>query len=225
MGTDHVASDTSNVELNEDSEFLAMRQVYASLVPLSPESRARVVEYVSSRLGFSWSRGTTEADLHRPTTREPAASREPQRVERQLEGSTEEDEASEDVGGVSPPGLKWMRRSNLSLAQLEPIFSVNLDEIDLIASEIPGRGKASRMANVLRLKCLAQYLATGAAKVTHDDFNEACVHYHAQDAGHFAENMRALNAEVTGSKETGYQLTPKGMTVATALVKDMIAKA
>jgi hypothetical protein len=94
-----------------------------------------------------------------------------------------------------------------------------VDEIDLIAKTVPGKGKRDKMRSVFLLKGAAAYLGTGAARVTHEQIKEACLHYDAFDVANFAVNLRSLSGEVSGTKEAGYTLTPRGLASATEMVK------
>jgi hypothetical protein len=77
------------------------------------------------------------------------------------------------------------------------------------------------MRSVFLLKGVAAYLGTGAARFTHEQMKEACLHYDAFDAGNFATNFKGLASEVSGSKDSGYALTARGLASATEMVKTM----
>ena len=114
-----------------------------------------------------------------------------------------------------------MKRSGLSADHLSKIFSIQLDEIDLVATKVPGKSKRERVQNVFRLTAIAQYLATGAARVSYEDLKEACLHYDAYDVTNHSKNLKSLGREISGSKESGYTLTATGITGATNLIKEM----
>ena len=115
-----------------------------------------------------------------------------------------------------------MKRSGLQVSSLERLFSLGGDEIDLIAESVPGKNKKDRMRSVLLLKGMAAYLATGAARFTHEQMKDACVHYDAFDAANFAVYFRSMSGEVTGGKSEGYTLTPRGIAGATEIVKALV---
>ena len=48
---------------------------------------------------------------------------------------------------------------------------------------------------------------------------EACLHYDAFDNSNFASYLKSFAAEVSGTKESGYTLTARGLTAATDLIK------
>jgi hypothetical protein len=117
-----------------------------------------------------------------------------------------------------------MARNGLQADQLSRIFSLGVDEIDLIAETVPGKSKAERVYSVALLKGAAAYLGTGAARFTHEQIKEACLHYDAYDSPNFAATLKRLASEVAGSKETGYTLTARGLASATEALKKMTQK-
>lgn len=200
-----------------DPEIAAISNVYAALKELEPESQARVLAYVAGKLKIaSPLEANQEARLDMRDT-----FNETRRDERQAERKERDDG---DLQGISPVAQKWIARNGLLPKQLSLIFSLGVDEIDLIAKTVPGKGKREKMRSVFLLKGIAAYLSTGAARFTHEQMKEACLHYDAYDANHFADNLKTLSSEISGSKDTGYVLTARGLANATEMVKDMTSK-
>lgn len=198
-----------------DEEIAAISSVYAALKELEPEAQARVLKYVAEKLKIR--------DLMQD---DDAASRqeisEATYEDRKYEGPAERrEDASEELEGISPIAKKWMARNGLEAKKLSAIFSLGVDEIDLIAKTVPGTNKHDRMRNVFLLKGVAAYIGSGAARFTHEQVKETCLHYDAWDAANFARSFKSLTSEVSGNKDTGYALTPRGLTSATELVKSM----
>lgn len=197
-----------------DPEFEAMRTVHTALSSLDPDARERVWTYVSQRLGIA-TNPPIEAPSPEGYDRTPLPRSEPEH----------NNEESGEAEGISPVALKWMRRNGIGAEQLTSIFSLGIDEIDLVADTVPGKSKRERMHNVLRLSAIAAYLASGAARVSHESLKEACLHYDAFDGPNFAKTLKSLGREVSGTKESGYTLTASGVTAATSLVKKMMSVA
>jgi hypothetical protein len=201
-----------------DPEIAAISVVYDALQHLDTSSQQRVLDYVAGKLGLALreiqpntSRAGAEASVD-------VAGAVSQRDQRQDESST----GPEDLEGISPVAIKWMRRNNLTADGLARVFSLGVDEIDLVARTVPGRNKKDRMHSVLLLKGIASYLGTGVPRVSHEQVKEACLHYDAFDTANFARNLSAFAAEVSGSKESGYTLTARGVTAATDLLRGML---
>src|ERR1700731_4194300 len=91
--------------------------------------------------------------------------------------------------GISPLARKWMTRNGLGAQSLTSLFSLGADEIDLVARTVPGKSKRERMRSVLLLKVIAAYLSNGAARVTHEQVKEACLHYDAYDSPNHAKYL------------------------------------
>lgn len=200
-----------------DPEIGAIGLVYSTLNSLDTDAQIRVIEYVAGKLGirehFESRPPERRAETPRPATEaRTAADQEPERRE----------PSSDSSSGISPVAQKWMTRSGLAAEQLSEIFSLLGDEIDLIAESVPGESKRNRMHNVILLKGIASYLASGATRVSHEQIKETCLHYDAYDSPNFAKHLKDFSAEVSGSKESGYTLTPRGIASATALLKQMM---
>lgn len=203
---------------NLDPEIVAISAVYVALKELNQESQARVVDYVSGKLGLrrSGPPNQTEDDSdkhHRENTQLTSEKRDPDEFG---------NETSEELEGISPVARKWMRRNGLNASQLTTIFSLGVDEIDLVAKTVPGgKNKKEKMRSVFLLKGVAAYLGGGAARFTHEQAKETCLHYDAYDSSNLSAYLKGMSSEVSGNKEAGYQLSARGLASATALVKQL----
>jgi hypothetical protein len=205
--------DNSNVT---DPEISAISILHNALKSLDTEAQIRVVQYVTGKLGIG-------RDLASPRSERPGDARS---TDTQRQGEPEQappsDEASADSSaGINSVAQRWMTRNGLNVEQLGRVFSVGGDEIDLIAESVPGASKRKKMHNVILLKGVAAYLGSGAARVSHQQIKETCLHYKAFDPPNFASNLKEFAAEVSGSKDSGYTLTARGLATATDLVKEM----
>ena len=200
-----------------DQEILAISTVFTALKNLESAAQNRVLDYVGKKLNLS--REYPENDTHHEAdgTPEPV----PLDVRGENNKSTSE-QAVGDLEGISPVATKWMKRNQLAANQLAFIFSLGVDEIDLVAKSVPGDSKKARMRNVTLLKGVASYLGTGASRFTHEQLKETCLHYDAYDVPNFAKYLKEFVSEITGSKDSGYSLTARGLTSATELVKEII---
>jgi len=192
-----------------EPELVAMSAVHSALKELEPDVQIRVLGWVAAKLKINWSPATEGSML--PADEEVSRA------------SITED--VEDTGGVldgvSAVARKWLARNGLDAVKLSAFFSLGGEEVDLIAKSVPGKNKKERMHCVFLLKGIAAYLGTGAARFTHEQMKEACLHYDAYDAANFAVYFRSLAGEVTGSKTSGYTLTPRGLATATEIVKNL----
>ncbi len=194
---------------NEDPEIIAISQVYAALKELDQEARSRVLNYVSGK--FNISSPVTINNFKE----EAFAKTEPAYETPSTSGVEDEFE------GISPVGKKWITRSGISQDRLMAIFSLGIDEIDLVSKTVPGSTKSQRMRNVFLLKGISAYLGTDAARFTHEQIKETCLHYNAWDGPNFANIFKTMSPDVSGAKDSGYTLTAKGISEATTLIKSM----
>lgn len=200
-------------------EVAAIGMVHAALADLDPDAQKRVLSYVAQMLRIEPTM-QTEARRYRTDTEEK---------EEHLEHSKSHDllKDTEDVGdeieGISSVAKKWMLRNGLRENQLSEIFSLGVDEIDLIAKTVPGKSLKDRMRSVVLLKGIAAYLGTGATRFTHEQIKEACLHYKAYDATNFSTYMKSIASEVSGNASSGYALTTRGMANATDVIKQIVS--
>src|SRR5262249_23362750 len=134
-----------------------------------------------------------------------------------VEAELDDDNGALD--GVSPVAKKWITRNGLNPHKLSAVFSLGVDDIDVVAKTVPGKSKRERLRSVFLLKGVAAYLSTGAARFTHEEVKETALHYDAFDAGNFAVHFKSLSSEVAGNKDGGYTLTARGLAAATDSVK------
>lgn len=196
-----------------DPEIAAITAVYSALRQLEPDAQGRVLSYVAAKLKVSYQ------ETEGATTRENAGSIVHQSQPRQ----TPEPRADEngDLDGISPIARKWLTRNGISVQGLGAIFSLGVEEIDLIAKAVPGKTKKDKLRSVFLLRGIAAYLGSGAARFTHEQVKETALHYDAFDAANFAVIFKSLAAEISGSKDAGYTLSARGLASATEMVKSM----
>lgn len=200
---------------NDTPEIDAYRTVYLALKSLDPTAQLRVLRYSAEMLGLNF-------EVPGASARPFGDHEDNQSAESAANTSVPDTQASEDVEGINAIALKWMRRSNLNPKSLQKLFSLGIDEIDLVAQSVPGTSKRERMRNVLLLKAIAAYLGTGAARVTYEQLKEASLHYSAYDSTNFAAHIKSFASEVGGTKESGYTLSARGLTAATDLIRGML---
>jgi hypothetical protein len=202
-------------KIEDTPEIDAYRAVYLALKALDSAAQLGVLRYSAEMLGLKF-------EIPSAGDRRSSDYEENQTSDSGANASISDTQTSEDVEGINAVALKWMRRSNLNPKNLQKLFSLGIDEIDLVAKSVPGNSKRERMRHVLLLKAIAAYLGTGAARVTYEQLKEAALHYSAYDATNFAAHIRSFAPDVGGTKESGYTLTARGLTAATDLIREML---
>jgi hypothetical protein len=197
-----------------EPEITAMSAVHAALKELDPQAQKRVLSWIIAKLNVEIS--TRDAISQYPNADNSSGPLNPGIAE------AEPEDTNDSPDGISPVAKKWLTRNGFESNRLSTIFSLGGDEIDLIAKAVPGKGKRERMRSVFLLKGVAAYLGTGASRFTHEQVKEASLHYDAFDATNFAVHLKSFSSDVTGNKEAGYTLTPRGLAAAAEILKGLI---
>lgn len=196
-------------------EIAAIGTVHSVLAKLEPEAQTRVLNYVAKMLRIR----PIIQDEDTSAQREEHDQEEVRDLTKREAYAGEAEPVEDEIEGISPIAKKWMVRNGLAADQLSAIFSLGVDEIDLIARKVPGKSKKEKVRSVILLKGVAAYLGTGAARFTHEQLKETCLHYDAYDATNFSKYLKRLASEVSGNKSSGYTLTSRGIANATDLIK------
>jgi hypothetical protein len=204
--------------LTIDPEITAISEVYTALRALDSDAQSRVLKYVAEKLGIRIPSAKVSTGASESTTEKTPISSS------NISPDPIQEEEPEDLEGVSPVAKRWIARNDLNEKALSELFSLGVDEIDLITKKVPGKTKKDRMHNVFLLKGVAAYLGTGTYKFSHEQVKEACVHYGAFDTTNFASYLKSLSSDIAGTKDSGYSLTARGQAAATALVKELTQK-
>jgi hypothetical protein len=214
-------SEEINIPL--DPEIAAIGKVHGALRDLEAASQARVLDYVAKKLGVHLSIARQqESPERRENYDAPTDDKENTSQQEEAARSAKETDDDDSLEGISAVARKWMRRNGLDANDLSKLFSLGIEDIDLVAKSVPGDSKKDRMRNVLLLEGVAAYLGSGVARFGHDKLKEACLHYDAFDNTNFAKYYRDFNSEVSGGKDSDYTLTARGLSSATELIKQMI---
>ena len=203
-----------------NKEITAISAVYDALSALDASAQRRVIVYVEGMLGLTKTHEDSGQVKDDPDDN-PVVSASDKVVKTAVEPNG--NGSSDEFDGISPVAQKWMRRNGIQSRDLAAIFSLGSDEIDLVAKSVPGKSATARMRSVFLLKGIAAYLGGGAARFTHEQVKETCLHYKAYDRPNFAARIKKFFSDVTGSKESGYTLTARGLADAAELLKGMIA--
>jgi hypothetical protein len=125
--------------------------------------------------------------------------------------------------GVNPGASLWFKRNGIPLDErLGSIFSINQSDIDLVAPSVPGESRRARLRSVFLLRGVCALLTTGEFRFEDDVVRTTCKHYDAYDLNNFSNALKAMSSEVTGNKESGYSLTPRGQKAAADLLKQVL---
>lgn len=219
-------TEKAELNVNGDAELSAMAIVFNALQPLDSDARNRVIEYVERRLGMQ--RSSTPAPYksehfqHVPPEIERGdLSAENDHAEHSFDRGDQDNAGDDEIEGISPIAKKWMMRNALSPALISKLYSLGVDEFDLVAPNVPGKSVRERLHNVILLQGVASYLNSGAPRVDGEKLREAVDHYDADAGRNFAAYVKDWTSEFSGSRTSGFTLTTRGLNSAKELIKQM----
>ncbi len=121
---------------------------------------------------------------------------------------------------IGPKALKWVQRNGITREQLDEVFHLVGDTIDVTASEIPGNGKKEMTANCYLLMGARGLLQFDEPKLNESDTLELCKRLTAYDKNNHTTFRKQVGNKVTGSKPD-FLLTGPGEKAAAELIKQM----
>ena len=94
------------------------------------------------------------------------------------------------LGGV-PDGVKpFLTANGITTDILEKVFHPTGPGAQLLASSIPGKGKANQLVSLSLLLCVKQALESGSFTCTLKELRELAVHYDCYDSPNFSSTLK-----------------------------------
>ncbi len=139
-------------------------------------------------------------------------------------GPSGDGNGAEAVDGICPKAVAWMKKHQLMREQLDHVFAIESDSIEVIASELPGNQKSAQTRKAYMLCGLQQFLNSGECDFSDDDARALCQKVGCFDRRNHAKYLKGLGNVVTGSKTAGWKLTNPGLTEAANIIKALTQK-
>lgn len=174
-----------------ESALEAVPKLFKVLTPLSPEERQRAISATLVLFGQPESSSKTE-------TRK---------------------EHVEPSGGISGKAVVWMKKNTISREQLEHVFSIEDDSVDVIASRMPASGKRQQTVQAYVICGLKSFLRTGEAAFTDSEGRDLCNKVGCYDVANHSNYRKAFGNLLNGTKDSGWKLTNPGLSEAVKIVK------
>jgi hypothetical protein len=178
-----------------------LAKVIELLSPLKSEERQRVVHASMTFLG------ETQIDPIKPGESARTGS----------DGGADDDAGAEFPARVRP----WFKQSGLSMDQLQEVFHITKDKVDVIASDVPGKSAKEKTVNVYVLTGLSKFLASGESGFDDKLARSVCSSVGCYDNTNHATYLKAKGNYLSGSKEGGWIITGPGLKHAAELVKQL----
>jgi hypothetical protein len=127
--------------------------------------------------------------------------------------------------GAVPEAVKpFLTANGITTEILEKVFHPTGPGAQLLASAIPGKGKAGQMVSLSLLLAVRQALESGTFACTLKDLRELAVHYDCYDSANFAATLKA-NKSYYKPREKGadIELSGPGLKKAGEVIKSIVA--
>jgi len=175
-----------------ESALEAVSKLFKVLAPLSPEERQRAITSTLALFGQPETTSTTKTQHFEPS------------------------------GGISGKAVAWMKKNTIEREQLEHVFSIEDDSIDVIAARMPASGKRQQTVQAYVLCGLKSFLRTGEPAFTDSDGRELCNKVGCYDVANHSNYRKAFGNLLNGSKDSGWKLTNPGLSEAVKIVKMLV---
>lgn len=169
------------------------------LTPLSPEGRRRAIASALMVFGESLPQSTR---------------------------NDKDEDMDSDTGargeGICQKAVAWMKKNSLSREQLEHVFSIDRDSIDVIASKMPQKTVAKQVVQAYVICGIANFLKTGDLGFTDKDARKLCEKVGAYNQTNHATYTKSFGNLITGSKDSGWKLTNPGLSDGVKIIKELV---
>jgi hypothetical protein len=138
---------------------------------------------------------------------------------------TNQEEPPQSEGGISGKAVAWMKKNGITREQLEHVFSIDNDAIDVIASKMPGKSKRQQTVQAYVICGLRSFLLNGELGFTDKDTRDLCNKVGCYDSANHSNYIRALGNLVSGTKDAGWKLTNPGLNECAKIVRELTSAA
>jgi hypothetical protein len=127
-------------------------------------------------------------------------------------------------GGVPDAIKPFLTANGITTEVVEKVFHPTGPGAQLLASSIPGNGKANRLVNLSLLLCVRQALESGSFICTLKELRELAIHYDCYDSPNFSTTLKAKkNYYKPREKGADLELSGPGLKQAGEIIKSIAA--
>lgn len=123
--------------------------------------------------------------------------------------------------GIPPKAALWLQKNTITKEQLDQVFFLDSEHIDVIAHSLPGRGKRQQTIYAYLLAGLRSFLGTGEPNFSDGEAREICTRIGCYDSPNHSAYLREFGNLIVGTKDSGWKLTNPGMNAGAQLIKQM----
>jgi hypothetical protein len=132
------------------------------------------------------------------------------------------EELVESGDGISAKASLWMKKYGITREQLDHVFSVEADSVDVIAARMPATGKRQQTVQAYVICGLKSYFKTGEPAFTDAEARELCSKVGCYDVANHSNYRKAFGNLLSGTKDSGWKLTNPGLSEAAKFVKQLV---
>lgn len=186
--------------MTKNNSLEAMTKIVEVLTPLASEERTRVVKAAMVMLGEEVPKESKQGGGT---------------------GDAGDDTDAGTLTSLSPRARVWMKQNSLGEAELQQVFHIADDGVEVIAAQIPGKGKKEQTYNAYVLTGIGQLLSTGNPLFQDKQARSLCERSGCYDTNNHSYTIKNRGNEFTGTKEKGWTLTAPGLKRGANLIKEL----
>ncbi|MCC7432017.1 hypothetical protein IT412_00670 [Candidatus Peregrinibacteria bacterium] len=123
---------------------------------------------------------------------------------------------------INNKAVAWMDQNQLTLDNLQEIFQIEPEKIEVIASDVPGKNKKEKTLNSYVLTGISKFISTGDSSFDDKLARELCTVMACYDNTNHAAYMKGKGNELAGSKDTGWKLTAPGLKKGAQIIRELL---
>jgi hypothetical protein len=137
------------------------------------------------------------------------------------DGGADDEEADDGGLDVNKKAKTWMTRNGVTAEQLNHVFHIDGETVDIIADTSPGKNQKEQAINAYILTGIGEFLKAGETKFTDKAGREACKKMGCYGDTNHATYMKKPGNVLSGSKEGGWTVTGPGLKTGAELIKQL----
>ena len=123
------------------------------------------------------------------------------------------------TGSLPKKAAQWLAQNAISREQIDGVFSIEADSVELIARRLPGKSKRQQTVETYLLCGLRSLLQSGESRFADEEARQLCRSVGCYDGANHNNYTKAFDNLVHGTKDSGWTLTVPGLNRAAEIVK------
>jgi hypothetical protein len=181
---------------------VAVPKLVGILTPLSTEGRQRAIASAMMIFGEATPLKTSKEEEKKDPKNDPASS-----------------------DGISAKAVIWMKKNAITQEELEHVFAIDKDSIDVIAAKMPEKTNSKQTKQAYVICGVAIFLRSGEMGFSDADARALCDKVGCYDSNNHHTYIKKFGNLISGSKATGWKITNPGLTEGAKLIKQLTSEA